>query len=94
MITPISHSDKEYLLDTPVNIILHEYPEGFSYFVYSGDQVYDAFITPVGNSNVRLQVVNPHSKEKSSLISDGEALLGYLDVTAQIFADSWNEDKV
>lgn len=85
----MAHSEKEDFGDLPINEIFHAYPEGISYFVYAGGQVFDADITPAGESNARLVVRDNQRQNHGAVVVQNTLTLDELDETAQFFADSW-----
>lgn len=85
----LAHSEKEELEDLSISEIFHEFPEGISYFVYAEGQVFDADITPAGDSNARLVVRDNQKNNHGAIVVNSETTFGEADETAQFFADSW-----
>lgn len=89
----IKHSDKDELENVAVSELLHDYPEGFAFFLYSGPHINTVFIYPAGETRVRFIVQNDQSKEQVSVIVDNTVSFGELDDEAQATATMWDEDS-
>lgn len=88
-VQPISHSEREELEDVAISEIFHDYPAGFSYFVYAEDQVFDAEVTPAGETKARFTIRNSQRNEHGSIVTNSDDVLADLDETAEIFVNSW-----
>lgn len=85
----LAHSEKEELGEVSISEIFHDYPEGISYFVYAEGQVFDADITPAGDSSARLTVRDNQRKNRGAIVVENVSTFNEIDETAQFFADSW-----
>lgn len=85
----LAHSEKEELEDVSLSEIFHDYPDGISYFVYAEGQVFDADITPAGESNARLTVRDNQKNNHGAIVVSNVSTFADVDETAQFFADSW-----
>lgn len=85
----LAHSEKTELDELTLGEIFHEFPDGVSYFVYAEDQVFDADITPAGESNARITVRDNQKSNHGAIVVNSDTTFSEADETAQFFADSW-----
>lgn len=69
-VQPISTSQKNQMLDSTIGELLKEYPNGFSYFSYCQDHIYDAVVEPAGTYRAHLIVSNRGQGICRSVITD------------------------
>lgn len=76
---PISTTQKNQMLDSTIGELLKEYPNGFSYFSYCQDHIYDAVVEPAGTYRAYLIISNRDHGICRSIITDHGIKLSQLD---------------
>lgn len=85
----LAHSELDDLEELSISEIFHGFPDGVSYFVYAGGQVFDADLTPAGETSARLVVRDHQKNNHGAVVVSSETTFSEVEETAQFFADSW-----
>lgn len=87
----IRNSEKDELEEVSASELLHDYPEGFAFFLYNGPHMNTAFVYPAGESRIRFILQNDETKEQVSMIVDNTVAFGELDDQAQEITSNWED---